>query len=90
MSHSNFYAFIPRRDTLLNTLINDASLHLSSPQVAGVPRFRFGPPEDMMHQASSSHSDLSHLATHGGEYKHDTVMLLSHCFPNDLDYLMAT
>ncbi|KAA0719100.1 Nucleoprotein TPR NPC-associated intranuclear protein [Triplophysa tibetana] len=39
---------------------------IHSPQVAGVPRFRFGPPEDMMHQASSSHSDLSHLATHGG------------------------
>ncbi|KAK7162888.1 hypothetical protein R3I93_007053 [Phoxinus phoxinus] len=39
---------------------------IHSPQVAGVPRFRFGPPEDMMPQASSSHSDLSHLATHGG------------------------
>ncbi|KAL1280197.1 hypothetical protein QQF64_014797, partial [Cirrhinus molitorella] len=38
---------------------------IHSPQVAGVPRFRFGPPEDMMPQASSSHSDLSHLATHG-------------------------
>ncbi|KAI7809880.1 nucleoprotein TPR isoform X2 [Triplophysa rosa] len=39
---------------------------IHSPQVAGVPRFRFGPPEDMIPQASSSHSDLSHLATHGG------------------------
>lgn len=37
----------------------------SSPQVAGVPRFRFGPPEDMP-QTSSSHSDLGQLASQGG------------------------
>lgn len=75
-----FHSFIGRRDTSLNTSFNDASLHLSSPQVAGVPRFRFGPPEDMMPQASSSHSDLSHLATHGGEHQHNTVMMHSPCF----------
>lgn len=39
---------------------------LSSPQVAGVPRFRFGPPEDMP-QTSSSHSDLGQLASQGGK-----------------------
>ncbi|XP_066548647.1 nucleoprotein TPR isoform X2 [Amia ocellicauda] len=37
---------------------------IHSPQVAGVPRFRFGPPEDMA-QASSSHSDLGQLASQG-------------------------
>lgn len=41
------------------------SLSFSSPQVAGVPRFRFGPPEDMP-QTSSSHSDLGQLASQGG------------------------
>ncbi|PKU31010.1 hypothetical protein llap_18685 [Limosa lapponica baueri] len=38
---------------------------IHSPQVAGVPRFRFGPPEDMP-QTSSSHSDLGQLASQGG------------------------
>lgn len=38
---------------------------LSSPQVTGVPRFRFGPPEDM-NQTSSSQSDLGQLASQGG------------------------
>ncbi|XP_036199444.1 nucleoprotein TPR isoform X7 [Myotis myotis] len=37
---------------------------IHSPQVAGVPRFRFGPPEDMP-QTSSSHSDLGQLASQG-------------------------
>uniref|UniRef100_A0A672P1G1 Nucleoprotein TPR n=1 Tax=Sinocyclocheilus grahami TaxID=75366 RepID=A0A672P1G1_SINGR len=49
---------------------------IHSPQVAGVPRFRFGPPEDMMHQASSSHSDLSHLATHGGLGMYESPLFL--------------
>lgn len=44
------------------------SVSLSSPQVAGVPRFRFGPPEDMIPQTSSSHSDLGQLASQGGEF----------------------
>jgi hypothetical protein len=39
----------------------------SFPQVVGVPRFRFGPPEDMP-QTSSSHSDLSQLASQGDKY----------------------
>uniref|UniRef100_A0A673GXZ7 Nucleoprotein TPR n=1 Tax=Sinocyclocheilus rhinocerous TaxID=307959 RepID=A0A673GXZ7_9TELE len=49
---------------------------IHSPQVAGVPRFRFGPPEDMMPQASSSHSDLSHLATHGGLGMYESPLFL--------------
>ncbi|MGH0154837.1 UNVERIFIED_CONTAM: hypothetical protein FKN15_048281 [Acipenser sinensis] len=37
---------------------------IHSPQVAGVPRFRFGPLDDMPH-AGSSHSDLGQLASQG-------------------------
>lgn len=51
----------------LGNLQNSLSLYFaSSPQVAGVPRFRFGPPEDMP-QTSSSHSDLGQLASQGGK-----------------------
>lgn len=39
----------------------------SSPQVAGVPRFRFGPSDDLP-QTSSSHSDLVQLPSQGGMY----------------------
>lgn len=39
----------------------------SSPQVAGLStRFRFGPAEDVLSQASASHSDLGQLASQGG------------------------
>nr|AXF79603.1 TPR [Xenopus laevis] len=50
---------------------------IHSPQVAGVPRFRFGPPEDMP-QASSSHSDLGQLASQGGLGMYDTPLFLAH------------
>uniref|UniRef100_A0A6Q2X7L1 Nucleoprotein TPR n=1 Tax=Esox lucius TaxID=8010 RepID=A0A6Q2X7L1_ESOLU len=40
--------------------------HTHTPPVAGVPRFRFGAPEDLMSQATSSHSDLGQLASQGG------------------------
>jgi len=51
----------------LEKLQNSFNLYFdSSPQVAGVPRFRFGPPEDMP-QTSSSHSDLGQLASQGGK-----------------------
>ncbi|OXB72510.1 UNVERIFIED_CONTAM: hypothetical protein H355_016379 [Colinus virginianus] len=49
----------------------------SSPQVAGVPRFRFGPPEDMP-QTSSSHSDLGQLASQGGLGMYETPLFLAH------------
>ncbi|XP_056913604.1 nucleoprotein TPR isoform X5 [Takifugu flavidus] len=40
---------------------------IHSPQVAGLStRFRFGPPEDVLTQASSLHSDLGQLASQGG------------------------
>ncbi|MEE6496310.1 hypothetical protein FKM82_002298 [Ascaphus truei] len=48
---------------------------IHSPQVAGVPRFRFGPPEDM---ASSSHSDLGQLASQGGLGMYETPLFLAH------------
>lgn len=51
-------------------------VHASSPQVAGVPRFRFGPPEDMPQTSSSSHSDLGQLASQGG-----TVWQFRSCHP---------
>ncbi|CAB1324105.1 unnamed protein product [Coregonus sp. 'balchen'] len=38
---------------------------IHSPQVAGVPRFRFGTPEDLMPQTTTSHSDLGQLASQG-------------------------
>ncbi|XP_029474625.1 nucleoprotein TPR-like [Rhinatrema bivittatum] len=50
---------------------------IHSPQVAGVPRFRFGPPEDMP-QTSSSHSDLGQLASQGGLGMYDTPLFLAH------------
>ncbi|XP_071982834.1 nucleoprotein TPR [Engystomops pustulosus] len=50
---------------------------IHSPQVAGVPRFRFGPPEDMP-QASSSHSDLGQLASQGGLGMYETPLFLAH------------
>ncbi|XP_030582625.1 translocated promoter region b, nuclear basket protein [Archocentrus centrarchus] len=42
----------------------DQAIH--SPQVAGVPRFRFGPSEEVPQTSSSSHSDLVQLASQGG------------------------
>ncbi|XP_057885958.1 nucleoprotein TPR isoform X1 [Melospiza georgiana] len=50
---------------------------IHSPQVAGVPRFRFGPPEDMP-QTSSSHSDLGQLASQGGLGMYETPLFLAH------------
>ncbi|KAL4635951.1 nucleoprotein TPR-like [Arapaima gigas] len=49
---------------------------IHSPQVAGVPRFRFGPPEDMV-QASSSHSDLGQLASQGGLGMYESPLFLA-------------
>ncbi|XP_064188203.1 translocated promoter region b, nuclear basket protein isoform X2 [Anguilla rostrata] len=49
---------------------------IHSPQVAGVPRFRFGPPEDMT-QAGSSHSDLGQLASQGGLGMYESPLFLA-------------
>ncbi|XP_028977579.2 translocated promoter region b, nuclear basket protein isoform X2 [Esox lucius] len=50
---------------------------IHSPQVAGVPRFRFGAPEDLMSQATSSHSDLGQLASQGGLGMYESPLFLS-------------
>ncbi|KAI4897042.1 hypothetical protein NFI96_022425, partial [Prochilodus magdalenae] len=50
---------------------------IHSPQVAGVPRFRFGPPDDMIPQASSSHSDLGQLASQGGLGMYESPLFLA-------------
>lgn len=58
----------------------------SSPQVAGLStRFRFGPPEDVLSQASASHSDLGQLASQGGTiytrmHSHTHIHLYFHLY----------
>nr|XP_020650780.1 nucleoprotein TPR [Pogona vitticeps] len=49
---------------------------IHSPQVAGVPRFRFGPPEDM--PQTSGQSDLGQLASQGGLGMYETPLFLAH------------
>uniref|UniRef100_A0A8B9HDM9 Nucleoprotein TPR n=1 Tax=Astyanax mexicanus TaxID=7994 RepID=A0A8B9HDM9_ASTMX len=51
---------------------------IHSPQVAGVPRFRFGPPEDMIPPTSSSHSDLGQLASQGLGMYESPLFLAAH------------
>uniref|UniRef100_A0A3Q3LD13 Nucleoprotein TPR n=1 Tax=Mastacembelus armatus TaxID=205130 RepID=A0A3Q3LD13_9TELE len=53
----------------------DQAIH--SPQVAGVPRFRFGPSEDMPQTSSSSHSDLGQLASQGGLGLYESPLFLA-------------
>ncbi|XP_030629604.1 nucleoprotein TPR [Chanos chanos] len=50
---------------------------IHSPQVAAFSRFRFGPPEDMIPQASSSHSDLGQLASQGGLGMYESPLFLA-------------
>ncbi|XP_022066194.2 translocated promoter region b, nuclear basket protein [Acanthochromis polyacanthus] len=53
----------------------DQAIH--SPQVAGVPRFRFGPSEEMPQTSSSSHSDLGQLASQGGLGMYESPLFLA-------------
>uniref|UniRef100_A0A673YN10 Nucleoprotein TPR n=1 Tax=Salmo trutta TaxID=8032 RepID=A0A673YN10_SALTR len=55
------------------TLVPPHQTHTSA--VAGVPRFRFGTPEDLMPQ-TTSHSDLGHLASQGGLGMYDSPLFL--------------
>ncbi|XP_027875639.1 nucleoprotein TPR-like [Xiphophorus couchianus] len=51
---------------------------IHSPQVAGLStRFRFGPPEDLLQQASASHSDLGQLASQGGLGMYESPLFLA-------------
>ncbi|XP_075944416.1 translocated promoter region b, nuclear basket protein isoform X3 [Anarhichas minor] len=53
----------------------DQAIH--SPQVAGVPRFRFGPSDDVPQTSSSSHSDLGLLASQGGLGMYESPLFLA-------------
>ncbi|XP_070816529.1 translocated promoter region b, nuclear basket protein isoform X2 [Chaetodon trifascialis] len=53
----------------------DQAIH--SPQVAGVPRFRFGTSEDISQTSSSSHSDLGQLASQGGLGMYESPLFLA-------------
>lgn len=53
----------------------DQAIH--SPQVAGVPRFRFGPSGEMPQTSSSSHSDLGQLASQGGLGMYESPLFLA-------------
>ncbi|XP_076007357.1 translocated promoter region b, nuclear basket protein [Genypterus blacodes] len=53
----------------------DQAVH--SPQVAGVPRFRFGSPDDLAQTSSSSHSDLGQPASQGGLGIFDSPLFLA-------------
>ncbi|XP_041791081.1 translocated promoter region b, nuclear basket protein [Chelmon rostratus] len=53
----------------------DQAIH--SPQVAGVPRFRFGLSEDMPPTSSSSHSDLGQLASQGGLGMYESPLFIA-------------
>lgn len=50
---------------------------IHSPQVAGVPRFRFGTPEELPQTSSSSHSDLGQLASQGGLGMYESPLFLA-------------
>ncbi|GAA6102968.1 nucleoprotein TPR isoform X3 [Tachysurus ichikawai] len=69
---------VPSTPTLVVPHRNDGFAEaIHSPQVAGVPRFRFGPPEDMIPQTSSSHSDLGQLASQGGLGMYESPLFLA-------------
>uniref|UniRef100_A0A8C3AH63 Nucleoprotein TPR n=1 Tax=Cyclopterus lumpus TaxID=8103 RepID=A0A8C3AH63_CYCLU len=53
----------------------DQTIH--SPQVAGVPRFRFGLSDDVPQTSSSSHSDLGQLASQGGLGMYESPLFLA-------------
>uniref|UniRef100_A0A4W5PJ12 Nucleoprotein TPR n=1 Tax=Hucho hucho TaxID=62062 RepID=A0A4W5PJ12_9TELE len=68
---------VPSTPTLVAPHRSDSFAEaIHSPQVAGVPRFRFGTPEDLMPQTTTSHSDLGHLASQGGLGMYDSPLFL--------------
>ncbi|XP_041696250.1 nucleoprotein TPR isoform X3 [Coregonus clupeaformis] len=68
---------VPSTPTLVAPHRSDSFAEaIHSPQVAGVPRFRFGTPEDLMPQTTTSHSDLGQLASQGGLGMYDSPLFL--------------
>lgn len=49
---------------------------VQSPQVAGVPRFRFGATEEMPQASTSTHSDPGELASQGGLGMYESTLFL--------------
>ncbi|XP_020791648.2 nucleoprotein TPR isoform X2 [Boleophthalmus pectinirostris] len=70
---------VPSTPTLVVPHRNDGFAEaIHSPQVAGLStRFRFGPPEDLLPQASASHSDLGQLASQGGLGMYESPLFLA-------------
>ncbi|XP_072297010.1 nucleoprotein TPR isoform X2 [Eucyclogobius newberryi] len=70
---------VPSTPTLVVPHRNDGFAEaIHSPQVAGLStRFRFGPPEDLLAQASGSHSDLGQLASQGGLGMYESPLFLA-------------
>ncbi|XP_062873069.1 nucleoprotein TPR isoform X2 [Trichomycterus rosablanca] len=69
---------VPSTPTLVVPHRNDGFAEaIHSPQVAGVPRFRFGPPDDIISQTGSSHSDLGQLASQGGLGMYESPLFLA-------------
>ncbi|KAL0965926.1 hypothetical protein UPYG_G00288040 [Umbra pygmaea] len=62
---------------------------IHSPQVTGVPRFRFGPPEDMP-QTSTSHSDLGQLASQGNTTHTSSAQFLDGLGMYEIPLFLAT
>ncbi|XP_029285243.1 translocated promoter region b, nuclear basket protein [Cottoperca gobio] len=66
---------VPSTPTLVVPHRSDGFDHSS--QVAGVPRFRFGPSDDLPQTSSSSHSDLGQLASQGGLGMYESPLFLA-------------
>uniref|UniRef100_A0A3B4E2R3 Nucleoprotein TPR n=1 Tax=Pygocentrus nattereri TaxID=42514 RepID=A0A3B4E2R3_PYGNA len=66
---------VPSTPTLMVHRSDCFNETVNSPQVAGVPRFGFGLPDDVP-QASSTHSDMGLLAAQGGLGIYDSPLFL--------------
>ncbi|KAK5623407.1 hypothetical protein CRENBAI_014854 [Crenichthys baileyi] len=68
---------VPSNPTLVPPRSEGFEQAIHSPQVAGVPRFRFGLSEDVPQTSSSSHSDLGQLASQGGLGMYESPLFLA-------------
>ncbi|XP_017275998.1 translocated promoter region b, nuclear basket protein [Kryptolebias marmoratus] len=68
---------VPSTPTLIPPRSEGFDQAIHSPQVAGVPRFRFGPSEDLPQTSLSSHSDLGQLASQGGLGMYESPIFLA-------------
>ncbi|KAM4739914.1 translocated promoter region b, nuclear basket protein isoform 2-T2 [Anableps anableps] len=68
---------VPSTPTLVPPRSEGFDQAIHSPQVAGVPRFRFGLSEDVPQTSSSSHSDLGQLASQGGLGMYESPLFLA-------------